>query len=86
MSVALTLHAERRWIRAGWRLTVPPLVGDDLGVPIPADDALREFEEVGIGAWDPGMDPVEGDFRIRLGRCTGVPLLPLHHHLRPGTR
>lgn len=52
-----------------WRI---PLVGDDLGVPIPADDALREFEEVDIRAWDPDMDPVEGDFRIGRGRRTRV--------------
>ena len=52
-----------------WRI---PLLGDDLGVPIPADDALREFEEVDIGAWDPGMDPVEGDFRIGRGRRARV--------------
>ena len=52
-----------------WRI---PLVGDDLGVPIPADDALREFEEVDIGEWDPGMDPVEGDFRVRRGRRGNV--------------
>lgn len=52
-----------------WRI---PLVGDDLGVPIPADDALREFEEAEIGEWDPGMDPVEGDFRIRRGQRTRI--------------
>ena len=48
-----------------WRI---PLLGDDLGVPIPADDALREFEEVDIGEWDPTLTPAEGDFRIRTGR------------------
>ncbi len=44
-----------------WRI---PLLGDDLGVPIPADDALREFEETDIREWDPGLAPVEGDYRI----------------------
>ncbi len=52
-----------------WRI---PLLGDDLGVPIPADDALREFEEVEIGEWTPSLAPVEGDFRIRMGLRTNV--------------
>jgi len=52
-----------------WRI---PLLGEDLGVPIPADDALREFEEVDVREWDPGMAPVEGDFRIRRGRRAEV--------------
>lgn len=52
-----------------WRI---PLLGDDLRVPIPADDADREFEEVDIGEWSPELAPVEGDFRIRRGRRTDV--------------
>ena len=47
-----------------WRI---PLPGDDLGIPIDAGDALREFEERPIGEWDPTMDPKEGDVRIRRG-------------------
>jgi hypothetical protein len=54
-----------------WRI---PLLGDDLRVPIPADDAVREFEEVDIGEWSPDLPPVEGDFRIRRGRRTDVDL------------
>jgi hypothetical protein len=49
---------------AHWRI---PLPGDDLGIPIDAGDALREFEEWPIGEWDPTMDPMDGDFRIRRG-------------------
>lgn len=49
---------------AHWRI---PLPGDDLGIPIDAGDAHREFEEWPIGAWDPAMDPMDGDFRIRQG-------------------
>jgi hypothetical protein len=48
-----------------WRI---PLPGDDLGIPVDAGDALREFEEVPIGEWDSTMDPMEGDFRVRYGR------------------
>ncbi len=48
-----------------WRI---PLPGDDLGIPVDAGDALREFEEVPIGEWDSTMDPLEGDFRLRHGR------------------
>ena len=67
VSVMLAAHIS---VSSGlWRI---PLLGDDLGVPIPADDALREFEEVDIGEWDPSADPVEGDFRIRRGRRTRV--------------
>ncbi len=52
-----------------WRI---PLLGDDLRVPISADDALREFEETDIGEWDPKVEPVEGDYRIRGGRPTSI--------------
>jgi len=52
-----------------WRI---PLLGDDLRVPIPADDAVREFEEVDISEWSPDLALVEGDFRIRRGRRTQV--------------
>jgi len=52
-----------------WRI---PLPGDDLAVPIPAGDILREFEERSIDRWDPTMDPTEGDFRIRRGRRVKV--------------
>ena len=52
-----------------WRI---PLLGDDLKVPIPADDAVREFEETDIGAWSPDLAPTKGDFRIRFGRRTTV--------------
>lgn len=54
-----------------WRI---PLLGDDLRVPIPADDAVREFEETDIGEWSPTLVPVQGDFRIRRGRRTPVTL------------
>lgn len=50
---------------AHWRI---PLPGDDLGIPIDAGDALREFEEWPIGTWDPTMDPLDGDFRIIRGQ------------------
>jgi hypothetical protein len=52
-----------------WRI---PLLGDDLRVPIPADDAAREFEETDIREWSPDLGPMEGDFRIRRGRRTPV--------------
>ena len=66
-SVMLAAHIS---VSSGlWRI---PLLGDDLRIPIPADDALREFEEVDIREWDPTGDPVEGDFRIRRGRRTRV--------------
>ena len=48
-----------------WRI---PLPGDDLGIPVDAGDALREFEETPIGEWNSNMDPTEGDFRILHGR------------------
>jgi hypothetical protein len=67
VSVMLAAHIS---VSSGhWRI---PLPGDDLGVPIPAGDVLREFEEVAIGEWDPTADPTEGDFRIRRGRRVRV--------------
>ena len=48
-----------------WRI---PLPGDDLGIPVDAGDALREFEETPIGEWNSNMDPTEGDFRVLYGR------------------
>ena len=48
-----------------WRI---PLPGDDLGIPVDAGDALREFEETPIGEWDSNMDPKEGDFRVLHGQ------------------
>ena len=48
-----------------WRI---PLPGDDLGIPVDAGDALREFEETPIGELNSTMDPTEGDFRLRRGR------------------
>ena len=48
-----------------WRI---PLPGDPAGVPIPPGDTLREFEELNILAWDPSMEPTDGDFRILRGR------------------
>jgi hypothetical protein len=47
-----------------WRIPRPE---DDPRAPIIPDDALREFEVVDMGRWDPGMRPVQGDVRIRLG-------------------
>ena len=47
-----------------WRI---PLPGDDLGIPVDAGDALREFEEIHIGEWDATLDPTEGDIRVRHG-------------------
>ena len=67
VSVMLAAHLS---VSTGlWRI---PLPGDDLGVPIPAGDVLREFEELPISEWDPTMDPTEGDFRIRRGRPVRV--------------
>lgn len=48
-----------------WRI---PLPGDSVGVPIPPGDAMREFEELDIGEWDPEMQPAMDDIRIRRGR------------------
>ncbi len=42
--------------------------GDSPLTPIPPGDESREFEELPIGAWDPSIEPVEGDVRIVLGR------------------
>ena len=47
-----------------WRIPRPE---DDPKVPIIPGDALREFEVVDLGSWDPRMTPVEGDVRLRLG-------------------
>ena len=67
VSVMLAAHLS---VSTGlWRI---PLPGDDLGVPIPAGDVLREFEELPISEWDPRMDPAEGDFRMRRGRRVRV--------------
>lgn len=49
-----------------WRIRRPE---DDPGVPIIPGDALREFEVVDIGLWDPEMAPTEGDVRLRLGEA-----------------
>lgn len=67
--VAVILAAHISVSSGLWRI---PLLGDDLRVPIPADDALREFEETDIGEWNPESDPVEGDFRVRWGRRATV--------------
>lgn len=56
-----------------WRI---PLPGDPPGEPITPGDAMREFEELDIVAWDPAMEPAEGDFRIRRGRPVPVRLSP----------
>ncbi|HSG07946.1 MAG TPA: hypothetical protein VLA36_06300 [Longimicrobiales bacterium] len=53
-----------------WRIRRPE---DDPGVPIVPGDELREFEVVDLGLWDPGMTPVEGDVRLRLG--SPIPVL-----------
>lgn len=50
-----------------WRI---PLPGDPPNQPITPGDGVREFEELDIAAWDPSMEPAEGDFRIRRGRPT----------------
>lgn len=52
-----------------WRI---PLPGDPVGVPITPGDVLREFEELNILAWDPSMEPADGDFRILRGRPAEV--------------
>lgn len=48
-----------------WRI---PLPGDTEGVPIAPGDTDREFEELPIREWDPGMPPEIDDIRIRRGR------------------
>ena len=48
-----------------WRIPQP---GDPLQEPLIPGVPVREFEEVGIGDWDLGMEPSEGDFRIRRGQ------------------
>jgi hypothetical protein len=48
-----------------WRIPQP---GDSLQEPLIPGVPVREFEEVGIGDWDLGMEPSEGDFRIRRGQ------------------
>jgi hypothetical protein len=50
---------------AHWRI---PLPGDPVGLPISPGDALREFEELSIRAWDPTRPPSPDDIRIRRGR------------------
>lgn len=52
-----------------WRI---PLPGDPPSEPITPGDTVREFEELDIVAWDPAMEPAEGDFRIRRGRPSRV--------------
>jgi len=47
-----------------WRI---PLDGDPPGQPVTPGDELREFEELGIHAWDPSMTPARDDIRIRRG-------------------
>ena len=48
-----------------WRI---PLPDDPEGVPIVPGDTDREFEELPIREWDPGMSPEIDDIRIRRGR------------------
>lgn len=48
-----------------WRI---PLPGDSPLTPIPPGDEPREFDELPIGAWDPRIEPMQGDVRIVLGR------------------
>lgn len=52
-----------------WRI---PLPGDSPLTPIPPGDEHREFEELPIGAWDPSVEPAEGDIRIVRGRRASV--------------
>jgi hypothetical protein len=47
-----------------WRIPRPE---DDPRVPITPGDELREFEVVDLALRDPGMTPLEGDVRLRLG-------------------
>jgi len=54
-----------------WRIARPQ---DDPRGPITPGDALREFEVVDLARWDPGMPPVEGDVRLRLGAPVPVRL------------
>jgi len=78
VSVLLAAHIS---VSSGlWRI---PLLGDDVGVPIDAGDAEREFVEHDIREWDPEMLPIEGDYRVQKGAPTlrevslhCVPVLP----------
>ncbi|HSG47360.1 MAG TPA: hypothetical protein VLA43_06010, partial [Longimicrobiales bacterium] len=54
-----------------WRIPRPE---DDPRVPIIPGDALREFEVVDMGLWDPDMAPLEGDVRLRRGAPVAVRL------------
>lgn len=52
-----------------WRI---PLPGDSPLTPIPPGDERREFEELPIGAWDPSVEPAQGDIRIVRGRAEPI--------------
>lgn len=54
-----------------WRI---PLPGDSPLTPIPPGDEPREFEELPIDAWNPSVEPADGDVRIVLGRRARVEL------------
>lgn len=55
-----------------WRIRLP---GDDPLVPVSPGDPLREYEEVDLRAWDPDMEPAEGDARLRPGAQVEVSML-----------
>jgi hypothetical protein len=52
-----------------WRIRRP---GDSPLYPVQPGDALREYEEIDLREWDAGMEPSEGDVRIRRGDATNV--------------
>lgn len=71
-----------------WRI---PLPGDSRLTPIPPGDESREFDELPVGAWDPSIEPMEGDVRIVLGRRVAsvievdcVPIQGSDHRLAAG--
>lgn len=54
-----------------WRIPRP---GDDPRVPIPPDDALREFQVHDMSEWDPEIRAVDGDVRVLFGVRTRIRL------------
>lgn len=54
-----------------WRI---PLPGDDPLRPIAPGDESREFEVTGLDAMPPGLEPVPGDMRVRVGAPESVRL------------
>ena len=47
-----------------WRIRRP---GDPVDQPVTPGDLMREYEELDIAEWDPGMEPAEGDVRLVQG-------------------